>query len=342
MPWVSYRGRARCSVEGSPLIGSRLVAVTGASGFVGSRLVRTLRRERVPVRAVVRSAKAAASLRALGCEVVLGDVQDRRSLGEVFAGCYAVVHLVAIIRETGTATYNAVNRQGTSNVLAAAQLQRVDRIVHLSALGAGPSSTRYLRSKWAGEEEVRHAGIRYSIFRPSYLIGSGGGVAAQFAELIRLGAWYPLDQLIGAKRLFNWLAHLIPVVPILGSGQYRSMPVHLDDVLDAVRQALDRDDVLGETFEIGGPDIVTYDEMMATVAEVLGVRRWAVHLPLPAARTIVRMFALLPNPPITRDEFESLLHDNVCDNTKVLQAFRLSLRPFRVAIVDALTGNAPG
>ncbi len=322
--------------DGDPLQGRRVVAVTGATGFVGLRLVRTLLKRGMPVRAVVRATSAVAPLRALGCEVLTGDVQDGRSLDAAFAECDAVVHLVAILRERGTATYDAINRAGTANVVAAAKRQGVDRIVHMSALGAAPNSTRYLRSKWAGEEEVRHGGVRYAIFRPSFLIGPGGGAATQFTELIRLGPWYPLRQVLRSRVALTRLADLMPIVPILGSGQSRFMPIHLDDVLDAVAQALRRDEVLGETYDIGGPDVVTYEEMMTTVAEVLRVRRWAVHVPLVAAWAMVRLFAFMKEPPITRDEFESLLRDNVCDNTKVIQVFQLSLRPFKVAVADAL------
>lgn len=310
---------------------------------MGSHLVRRLRDDRVPVRAVVRATIAVAPLRRIGCDVVLADVRNRGSLTEALAGCGAVVHLVAILRESGDANYEAVNRLGTANVAAAARAAGVDRMVHLSALGAAPHASRYLRSKWAGEEEVRRTGIRHVIFRPSFIIGSGAwstppgrGAAAQFADVVRLGPWYPFKLLLGWGRPLAWLAALTPVLPILGAGRSRFMPVHIDDLLTVVRQSLERDNVLGETYELGGPDVLAYDEMMDAVAEALGVRRWKVHLPLVAARGLVRMFSVMPNPPMTRDEFESLLIDNVCDNARVVQTFGLSLRPFSVAMRDAL------
>jgi len=323
-------------VSGTLPSSRRVVAVTGPTGFVGSRLVRMLLRTDIVVRAVARATQGAGSLRSLGCEVALGDVQDAQSLDAAFAGCETVVHLVAILRERGLATYDAINRAGTANVVAAAKRQGVGRIVHMSALGANPNSTRYLRSKWAGEEEVRRGGVRYAIFRPSFLIGSGGGPAAQFADIVRFGLVYPLRGIVGSSGILARLAELGPIVPILGSGQSRLMPVHLDDVLNAVVQAINRDEVLGETYEVGGPDVVTYEGMMATVAEVLGLRRWGVHVPLVAAWAMVRLFAILSDPPITAEEFESLLQDNVCDNTKVQQVFQLSLRPFKVAVTEAL------
>lgn len=313
------------------------VVVTGATGFVGSRLIRKLVDLQVPVRAVVRSSPAAAPLRRVGCEVAIADVEDVPSLAAAFAECRAVVHLVAILREKGHSTYEAINRIGTANVVAAAYRAGVGRIVHMSALGAHPYASRYLQSKWAGEEEVRRGDVPYAIFRPSILFGPHGGAAKQFVDLVRLGVWYPFRR-GRLEAVLARLAEATPIVPVLGSGQARFMPVHIDDVLEAVSQAIHRDDVLGETYEIGGPDIVTYEGILVAIAERLNLRRWVVHVPLAVAWIIVRLGAFLPDPPITADEFASLLHDNVCDSAKVQRVFQLMLRPFRVAIADAVGG----
>ena len=312
------------------------MAVTGAGGFVGRRLVHHLREQGRAVRGIVRSTQDVRVLRDAGCEVAIADVREPASLRQAFAGAGAVIHLVAIIRERGAETFDAVNQAGAAGAAAAAREAGVDRFVHLGALGAGPQATRYLRSKWLGEEAVRSAGAPFVIFRPSILIGPGGGAAAQFAEVVRFGPWYPLVLLLGLRGFFGRLAPLTPVVPVLESGRYRSMPVALDDVLSAVIAAIDRPDVVGRTFEIGGPQALTYNEIMDTTARILGLRRRRVHLPLWAARAIVRAFALLPNPPITEDERQALSEDNLCDNAEALQTFDLRLRPFETAMGEAL------
>lgn len=317
-----------------------VVAVTGASGFVGSLLTRALAGAGWTVRAIVTSAVAADRLRALGHQVALGDVRDRRSLDAGLAGCRAAVHLVAILRESASETYDGINRQGAVNVANAVMTAGVDRLIHFSALGAGPSATRYLRSKWAGEQEVRDSGVRQVIFRPSFIMGPGGGAAEQFAQAVRFGPWYPLRLMLGRDRVLAAFANLMPVIPILGSGQTRFMPIDHRDLFTAVLQALERDDILGQTFELGGPDAVSYDQIMDSVTEVLRLRRWKLHIPCGVASIIVRIFRLLPNPPITPDEFETLLVDNVCDNTNAVQTFRLSLRPFAVSLRDALLSEA--
>jgi NADH dehydrogenase len=316
----------------------RPVAVTGADGFVGRRLVAMLRERGARVRGVVRSSSASAVLRRGGHEAALADVREREALRTALTGVRAVIHLVAILRERSGETFAAVNRDGAAHVAAAAREAGVERVVHLSALGANPDASRYPRSKWEGEEAVKSAGIPWVIFRPSLFIAPDGGAAAQFADVVRFGPWYPFVLMVGARGLFGPLANLVPLVPVLGRGTYRSMPVALDDVLPAVIAAVDRVDTLGRTYEIGGPDVVTYNDIMETASRVLGLRRRRVHLPPAAARAIVRAFAVLPNPPITADEAQALYEENLCDNTAALQTFGLRLRPFEAAMREALRG----
>ncbi len=325
---------------------SGAVAVTGATGFVGAHVVRGLRDAGMPVRAVVRPATSksdrVAQLRRWECEVVEADVGDLAALERAVAGCRAVVHLVAIIRERVGATFDLINRRGVREVAAAARAAGVGRVVHLSALGAGPRAPRYLQSKWAGEEELRRSGVPWVIFRPSFIIGPGGGAARQFAAVVRLGAWYPLWLLGAPFRPLASLAAVTPVVPVLGSGRYRSMPVDVRDVVELVRWAVERPDVLGQTFDVVGPEVLTYDALLDEVMGVLGVRRWKVHIPLRAARALVREMARLPSPPITVDEFEALILDNVGDPEPVRRVFGITPRPFREAIRFALAGDAGG
>lgn len=312
------------------------MAVTGAGGFVGRHLIRHLRDQGHPVRGVVRSPRDLGVLRAAGCEAVRADVRDPAALRTAFAGARAVVHLVAILRERRDETFDGVNHVGAGNVAAAARESGVDRVVHLSVVGAHPQATRYLRSKWMGEQAVRSSGVETVIFRSSILIGSGGGAAAQFADVVRYGLWYPLVLQFGGRPLFGALASLTPLLPVLGSGAYRLMPVALDDVLPALVVSVDRPDLGGRTFEIGGPQVLTYNEILETTARVLGLRRRRLHLPSWAVRAVVRAFSVLPNPPITDDEAQALFEENLCDSAAAVQAFDLQLRPFEAAMREAI------
>src|SRR5437870_11869352 len=212
----------------------RVVAVTGAAGFIGSHVVRMLRTEGFEVRAVVRpgtkGGQRLATVQGLGCTVTYADVAEPGALERALDGCAAVVHLVAIIRERVGATFDLVNRRGAAEVAAAAKVSGVGRIVHLSALGAGPEAPRYLQSKWMGEEAIRRSGVPSVIIRPAFVIGPGGGAAVQFAAVVRLGPWYPLYLLGVPARPLELLAVLAPIVPVLGSGQYRRSEEHTSEL----------------------------------------------------------------------------------------------------------------
>lgn len=314
-----------------------MIAVTGAAGFVGRHLVRALRARQWPVRALVpRDDEGARELRALNCEVVAGDIADRQWVAQALQGCRRIVHLVAVRRERGRQTYRSVNVEGTRHVVEAARGAGVERLVHLSALGAAPKANRYLSSKFEGEEVVRRSQVPFVIFRPSFIIGSGDGAATLFRDTVVFGPWYPLVIAAGGRAFFSRLAGLIPVLPMLGSGQTLFQPVDIRALVHVLTVSLEREDVLNQTFEICGPDRLTFDDMMRTVGSAIGARRILLHIPEPIAWAMVRFFALLPNPPITVDEFASLLEDNTCDNARMLAVFQPPAIPFKESIKTAV------
>jgi len=315
-----------------------MIAVTGASGFVGRNLLRALMDRGMPVRAVVHSPRGEAWARSLGVEGVQADVRDEASLEKAFQGCLVVIHLVAIIRERGPATFEAINHLGTSNVVSAARRCGVRRLVHLSALGASPATpSRYLASKWRGEEAVRRGEVPYTIFRPSFIFGPGGGALAQLVMLARYGPFSPFVARVGESPLLERLADTFPLLPVLGDGTYRSMPIDLRDVVACVIQAVEREDVLASEYDLGGPEAVTYNSLIDRILQVLGKHRYKVHIPLPLSWSLVRAGErILPNPPITSSEFEALLLDNVCDPLPAYQTFGLVPRPLEETLRWAL------
>ncbi len=306
-----------------------MIAVTGASGFVGRNLLRVMRERGIPVRAVVHSSQGETWARSLGIEGVQADVRDEVSLERAFQGCSVVVHLVAIIRERGPHTFEAINHLGTQAVVSAAHRCGVRKLIHLSALGASPvTPSRYLASKWRGEEAVRRGAVPYTIFRPSLIFGPGGGALAQLLALTRYGPFYPFILRVGESPLLERLADLLPLIPVLGDGTYRSMPIDLRDVIRCVIQAVEREDVVGREFDLGGPEVVTYSSLLDRLLQILRKHRYKVHIPLSLSWFLVRAGErILSNPPITSAEFEALLLDNVCDPAPAYQTFGLTPRP---------------
>ena len=265
-----------------------MILVSGAGGFVGRHVVRELTGAGERVRALVRSARGATALDGVECELVQGDITDPVSIAAAAAGCDAVVHLVAIIYGRAS-SFERVIAGGTRNVVEAAREAGVRRLVHMSALGVGEATkdtVPYYRAKWAAEGAVRESGIPHAILRPSFVFGSDGGALPRFLRIARLA----------------------PVTPIPGQGTQRLQPIWVDDLARAVRLALDRD---GEV-ELGGPDVVDWNELWRRIKSALGTRRPTLHVPLWALRPQALAFELLPNPPLTRDQLTMLtLGDNV-------------------------------
>ena len=278
-----------------------MILVTGGTGFVGSHLIRRLRKNEMAVRAVARDPDRAAWLRDLGVDVVRGDISDKASLEKAAEGAERVVHLVGIIQETARSTFQAVHVEGTQNMLEAARKAGVRHFLHQSALGTRPGArSAYHRTKWEAEELVRASGIPFTILRPSLIYGPGDQFTVRLAEMIKLS----------------------PVLPVIGSGKSRVQPIFIDDVTACILQAATSDCCFNEMYEIGGPEQLTYEEVTAAIAAALGVRRPMVHMPLFFMRTAARMFeAMWRKPPVTTDQLIMLQEDNVCGMRDIRDAF---------------------
>jgi NADH dehydrogenase len=287
-----------------------VILVTGGTGFVGPKVVHALRAESRDVRCLVRGARKAATLRAWGCELVEGDVTDPVSLRQAVAGCEAVVHLVSIIAGRPD-DFQRVMIKGTSDLIEAAQEAGVRRLVLMSALGTSEETRTlvpYFGAKWEMEQAVQSSGLEHVIFRPSFVFGRDGGVLPMFVRQVR---WSP-------------------VVPVLGTGDGRLQPIWVDDVAAYFAKGVDLDAARNRTFELGGPDVVTWNELYDRIKKVLGKRRLSVHLPLRVVDAGAAIAQNLPagRPPITRDQVKMLAAgDNVCDMAPALETFGIGVVP---------------
>jgi uncharacterized protein YbjT (DUF2867 family) len=286
-----------------------MIVVTGGSGFVGGHVVHELRRRDLPVRCLVRDPRKASKLSTWGCDLAQGDITDAASLTRAVAGADTVVHLVAI-RQGGPEEFERIMVGGTRDLLAAAESAGVRRFVHMSALGTSEATkdlVPYYGAKWEMEELVRALGIPHVIFRPSFVFGSDGGILPTFTKLARL----------------------TPVTPIIGSGRQRIQPVWADDVAQYFAEAVEREDVTGRTFELGGPDVVSWNEFWSRLKAVRGIRRPSIHVPVALMRVNALVTEKLPgNIPLTRDLLKMLEHgDNVVSNDDATRTFQLPLVP---------------
>ena len=282
------------------------VLVTGGTGFVGSHVVHALRARETPVRALVRNSARATRLAAWGVELAVGDVTDPASLRAACEGVDAVVHLVAIIRGR-PADFERVMAQGTRNVVAAAQEAGARRFVLASALGVDErtkDAVPYFAAKWEMEQAVQESGLEHVIYKPSFVFGRDGGVLPTFIRLARFA----------------------PVTPIIGPGTLRLQPIWIEDIAEYYALAVTEQAATNRTFELGGPDAVTWNEFWERLKRVLGKRRPSVHVPFAAMRLQATVTERLPGAPVTRDQLTMLaLGDNVVTDPSAVETFQLPL-----------------
>lgn len=286
-----------------------MILVTGGTGFVGSHLIKRMRQEGLPVRAIVRDLDKAWALNNLGVDVVKGDVSDTDSLEKATIGVERIIHLVGIIQEAAGATFQRVHVDGTRNLLEAARKSGVRHFFYQSALGTRPNAkSEYHKSKWAAEELVRASGISFTILRPSLIYGPGDQFTIRLSEMIRLS----------------------PVLPIIGSGRSKVQPIFIDDVATCIMTAVTSDCCLNEIYEIGGPDQLTYEEVTVAIADAMGVKRPTLHLPLFFMKSMATVLkAVLPKPPVTTDQLIMLQEDTVCTMRDIRDAFGIEPLGFR-------------
>jgi uncharacterized protein YbjT (DUF2867 family) len=287
------------------------IAMTGATGYVGSGVLGKLLRREHEVRALVRRPERAGPLGDLGVELVAGDLDSPAALGALVQGVEAVVHLVGIIVESGPQTFDAVHVLGTQSLLAAAREAGVALFVHMSALGArsDAAATKYHRTKFQGEEAVRASGLPHVIMRPPVIAGPGNAAIGMMVNMIRFS----------------------PVLPVIGDGRYEMQPVWIGDIAEAFALALERPDLRG-TFDLGGDESLTYHQVLDHLEAALGVRRRRVSVPVGIARFAAVAGTALPNlAPITPEQLQMLLEGNATADNAIESRF--GIRPRRFAEV---------
>ena len=284
------------------------VLVTGATGFLGRHVVQQLLETNHEVRVMVRSPGSESVLQTPPTDVCYGNVTDPDALAEACRGISEVIHLVAVIRG-GPRQFDAINRQGTANVVAAArEAGSVRRFVHLSAVGAANvPRLRYLHSKWLGEQEVVNGGLPYAIIRPSLIFGPGDEFTNAIAALVRS----------------------LPITPVIGSGNNRLQPIHVEDVARCVTLSLSGNIRGNRIVEIGGPEQLSYSEIIRTVARVMGRRRLLVNVPLWKMRLPIALMEMLtPRAPINRAMLQLITLRNVAEPDSVERVFGFRPRTF--------------
>lgn len=293
--------------------------LTGATGFVGGHLLKRLISDGHTIQALVRDPGTAKLPSSSQLRLVQGDVASGSGLDDGMQNCEVVIHLVGIIVETRQDSFERIHHLGTRHVVEAAKRNGIGRFVHMSALGVRADGvSEYQTSKWKGEEAVRQSGIPFCILRPSLIFGSGSGFVGQMLDVMRKA---PLFR------------------PVPGNGKPLFRPVSVEDVASCFAQALTNPAATNKTIELGGGDELSLNEILAEIATCAGIRKPAVHIPLPLMFLGAALAqTVMPQPPVTIGQLRMLQEGSTCDIRPMAQilgikpvGFRENLKKYFIA-----------
>ena len=283
-----------------------MIAVVGATGFVGRHVVARLVASKTPIRAVSRTLGP----RNAAVSAVAADLLHPSSLAVALTGVETIVHCAAITadkKEAYRGQYHDVNAKGTRNLVDAAREAGVRRIVLLNGLGTRPGSEgSYMRTRWEMAEAVRECGLSWTALQPSILFGDSAPFPAAIARLARQ----------------------FPVMPVLGGGR-KLQPLWIEDLVTCLIQSVNDPSKDSQTIDLGGPEQMTFAEIDDLILATIKVRRLKLPLPVPMARVAAGVMSVLPNPPLVPATLELFDFDNTTDLDAVSRNFGFEPRSIR-------------
>ncbi len=287
----------------------RTITIFGGSGFVGRYIVQKFAERGDAIRVAVRNPIAANSLKPLGEVGQITPVQasllSEKQIQKAVMGADIVINLVGILFEKGNQTFESIHVEGAKRIAKAARDQGVERLLHMSALGADLTSRSvYAKTKAEGEKAVKKHFPEVTIFRPSVIFGAEDAFFNRFAEMARF----------------------FPALPLIGGGVTRFQPIYVVDVAECFCKASLRDASKGELFELGGPAVYTFKEIMEYLLKTIHRKRLLIPMPYSLAKAIGAFAQFLPKPPLTPDQVELLKKDSVV-SPDALTIGNLDIRP---------------
>jgi NADH dehydrogenase len=297
----------------------KVITVFGASGFLGRHVTRALAKRGYRVRAAVRRPDLAGHLQPLGdvgqIAAVQANLRHRWSVERALDGADAAINLVGILFEGGKQSFNAVQEFGAKAV-AQSCAERDIPLVHISAIGADENSNaEYARTKARGEKAVIDAlGDKAIIMRPSIIFGPEDNFFNQFANMARFS----------------------PVLPLIGGGETKFQPVYVIDVAEAIAKAIDGELKGGQTYELGGPEVMSFKQCLQEMLEVIDRKRILATVPWALARIKGSILGMLPNPLLTKDQVILLKSDNVVSQNAQAEGRTLEAIGIKPSSVEAI------
>jgi uncharacterized protein YbjT (DUF2867 family) len=272
----------------------KIVTLIGGSGFIGRHIARALAKRGYRIRVACRRPDLAGHVQPLGTTgqimPIQANVRYPASLAAACDGAYAVVNLTAVLTSSGAQSFAAVHVFGAEASAKAAKTAKASVFIQMSALGADLDSTsEYARSKATGEARAKAAFPGAIVLRPSIVFGPEDNFFNRFAGMSRLA----------------------PALPLIGGGQTKFAPVFVGDVAEAVAKLIDAGEATGKTYELGGPEVFTFKELLEFTLDTVGRKRLLAPLPWGIAKLLGTVLGVLPGALLTSDQVELLKTDNV-------------------------------
>ena len=298
-----------------------MILVAGGTGFIGGAIVRELARRGARVGVLShRPERARARFPGRAVEVRQGDARDAGSLRRAVEGVDTVISAMQFPNYPAESpkkglTFDEVDARGNERLVAAAKEAGVKTYVYLSGAGAAPDAEKHwFRAKWQAEQAIVGSGLRYSIFRPSWVYG-------------------PED---GSMNRYVTFSRMLPFVPVIGNGRQHLQPVFVEDVARSVADSLSNEAAANQVFEIGGPDVMTMNDVVRTMLRVMGKKRLLLNSPVFLPRLAATLLAPLPNAPLSPEVIDFAVADALADNSNLLRVFDIRLTPLREGLATYL------
>jgi len=297
--------------------------VTGGTGFIGSHIIDELLSSRPEAEISCMTRNPSKPTRWGGrVRLIYGDVQSENSLLVSTSGIDVVIHCVQfenhpIENPRRGLTYEEIDGKGTARLVEACLKNKVKRFIYLSGAGAAPGREEpWFKAKLMAEEAIKRSGIEYVIFRPSWVYGPGDRSLNRFIKIMRCS----------------------PLVPVLGGGENRVQPISVFDVAKVAASAVVKREATNRTFELGGPQVLTMNEVLRTAQRVLGVRRTFVHLPIGLVKAAAHLLQLMPGPPLTPGAVDFITMEVLVDPRPAIETFGVEFE----RLEDGLRRYLPG
>jgi len=298
-----------------------MILVTGGTGFVGSAIVKELLRRGEPVAVLGRDAAKIREKLGTNVDAREGDVREPDTLGAAMQGIDTVVNAVQfpgspIENRRKGYTFEEVDLKGTRNQVDAAKDAGVKRFVYMSGVGASREADKHwFRYKWEAEKYLQDSGLEWVVVRPTWVFGPGD---------------VSLNRFLG-------FGNMLPFIPMFGSGKQDMQPVFIDDVGRVAADAALKPEAANTLFELGGPDVMSMNDVVKTALDVKGKKRPLLHQPVFVGKTIGAVMSILPSPPLSADAIDFITEAAVADTTKLHEVLKPQLTSLRDGLATYLS-----